>query len=66
MYALRTDPEQTWSYSVLEKVYLDVDAMRQRECERLLNLFVLKLLKKIQEPVTDPKLKNARKGKGKG
>jgi len=66
MYALRTDPEQTWSYSVLEKVYVDVDAMRQKECARLQHLFALKLLKKVQEPVKDPRFKKARKGKGKG
>ena len=66
MYALRTDPEQTWSYSVLEKTRVDVDAMRQKECARLQHLFALKLLKKVQEPVKDPRFKKAPKGKGKG
>ena len=66
MYALRTDPEQTWSYSVLERIRVDADAMRQKECERLRHLFVLKLLQKVQQPVKDPRFKKAPKGKGKG
>ena len=65
MYALRTDPEQTWSYSVLEKIRVDVDAMRQKECARLQHLFALKLLQKVQEPVKDPRFKKAPKAKGK-
>ena len=66
IYALRADPEQTWSYSIIEKIHMDAEEMREKETRRLMDLAALKLLKKAQAPARDPKFKaNKKKGKGK-
>lgn len=64
IYALRADPEQTWSVNVLDKVRLDAEEMRSLEAERLERMHALKLLKKMTEAAAKPA--GARKGRGKG
>ena len=68
IYALRSDPGQSWSYSDVEKIRVNAEAMREKELKRLEYLFALKLLKKVMEPAQTSKNKqrtiSKRKGKG--
>ena len=75
IYALRSDPEQSWSYSVVEKIRVDAEAMREKELKRLEYLFALKLLKNVMEPAqtsnnkqrtVSKRKRKGHKGKGKG
>ena len=61
IYALRTEPEQTWSYMVLGKTRIDPEEMRRKEVERLELLFAAKLLEKLSTPAVDPKFKKQSK-----
>jgi hypothetical protein len=69
IYALHAGPDQPFSYNVTAKIKLDAEAMREADVIRLEGEYALRLLKKITEPVVDPKFKKGhkhRKGRGKG
>ena len=68
IYALRAEPDQTWTYMVQEKLKIDQEEMQRKEVDRLETAFALRLLKKMTEPAANPKFKTkkGRRGKGRG
>ena len=64
IYALHTEPEQTWSVNVNERAHLDVEEMRNQEADRLVCVHALKLLKRATEAAA--KVDKNRFGRGRG